>query len=145
MVQIDVGHDGKRKVLCICDCGRKKTVTARYLREKKTRSCGCLYKETRQNRKRYFTDDDKRKALKRNTYKTRKKNRKKYREYNRKYSRNLIKELSDTYLKRLFYDSGIKYKYITPEMIEERRHLIKFKRELKKIKETANEFFGDQS
>ena len=30
------------KWLCICDCGNKKIVVGRNLRENKTKSCGCL-------------------------------------------------------------------------------------------------------
>lgn len=33
--------------LCLCDCGNKKLVAARHLRDGGTRSCGCLGNETR--------------------------------------------------------------------------------------------------
>ena len=39
-----IDHNGykKRMVLCVCDCGNKKSVRLEYLRKQHTKSCGCL-------------------------------------------------------------------------------------------------------
>lgn len=36
-----------KKVVCVCDCGNTKTFDFYNLKKGKTKSCGCLYKETR--------------------------------------------------------------------------------------------------
>lgn len=43
------GKNHRRKIMwkCLCDCGNIKTITGEYLRSGRTRSCGCLQKETK--------------------------------------------------------------------------------------------------
>lgn len=42
-----VGRNKQRNCnwLCMCDCGKEKVVSSRYLRNGDTRSCGCLFSE----------------------------------------------------------------------------------------------------
>jgi len=44
-----VGHNARRVALwrCKCDCGKEKVIPAISLKRGESRSCGCLYKETR--------------------------------------------------------------------------------------------------
>lgn len=44
------GSGRERFWLCLCDCGTQHTVRARCLRMGGTRSCGCLYRESRKAR-----------------------------------------------------------------------------------------------
>ncbi len=46
---VHVQPNGKRSVvywLCVCSCGNLKTISGKHLRLGRTRSCGCLVKET---------------------------------------------------------------------------------------------------
>jgi hypothetical protein len=44
------GHNARRVALwlCKCDCGKEKIIPAISLRRGESKSCGCLYKETRE-------------------------------------------------------------------------------------------------
>jgi hypothetical protein len=44
--RVENGHFGRVRWLCQCDCGRQSVVYKYRLSEGKTRSCGCLYRET---------------------------------------------------------------------------------------------------
>lgn len=59
------GNRNQYKWECICDCGTKKTVTGELLRSGKTKSCGCLLKESRELMR---SKMDRRVALLRNLY-----------------------------------------------------------------------------
>lgn len=55
-----VGRNGQRQTqwLCLCECGNKVTVRAAYLKDGRTKSCGCLRREaTSVNSKQYNTYD----------------------------------------------------------------------------------------
>jgi len=74
-----------------------------------------------------------------------KEEKKRHREQARKRSVVLTKTLDSQYIERLLIQKhGINRNDVTKEMIEERRCLLIFKRELKKTKELANEFYRDQ-
>ena len=45
--RLTVMKEYKGKYLCKCECGNRKLIVARNLREGKTKSCGCLRKENR--------------------------------------------------------------------------------------------------
>jgi len=40
-----IGPKQNKKILCVCDCGTEKFVNIVYLKNNRTRSCGCLQKE----------------------------------------------------------------------------------------------------
>jgi hypothetical protein len=42
-------HRHERNFLCKCECGKETKVLLRYLRNGRTKSCGCLHKETVSN------------------------------------------------------------------------------------------------
>ena len=51
--------DGHKKWLCKCDCGKTTIVDGRDLRRGKTKSCGCLLRETAKTQKHCYKHGDK--------------------------------------------------------------------------------------
>ena len=47
VIENDRMEKGVRWALCICECGKESDVRVSDLRSGNTRSCGCLYKDTR--------------------------------------------------------------------------------------------------
>ena len=47
-IEMTIGKDGKSAVICICDCGKRKTVSLQNF-GRNTKSCGCLQKEVARN------------------------------------------------------------------------------------------------
>lgn len=45
------GKGNKKRVFCICDCGSKKEVNYQNIKNGKTKSCGCLFREIAAKRK----------------------------------------------------------------------------------------------
>jgi len=45
--QISPGGRVQKRVLCECDCGKRKTINLASIKRESTRSCGCLHKEAR--------------------------------------------------------------------------------------------------
>lgn len=43
--RVENSKDNRTQWLCVCDCGNKKYIIGKNLREGKTKSCGCLLKE----------------------------------------------------------------------------------------------------
>lgn len=44
---VGYNHQGRAVWFCKCDCGNYTKVVGRYLRSGETKSCGCLYRETK--------------------------------------------------------------------------------------------------
>ena len=59
------GNNNRIKWICICDCGKKHTITGDALRNGGTKSCGCLVGETNHKRKLKL---NRKEALLRNLY-----------------------------------------------------------------------------
>lgn len=49
--KIGTNNNGNAIWLCVCDCGKEKPVTQNHLIMKNTQSCGCLYKNNKNNLK----------------------------------------------------------------------------------------------
>lgn len=47
VIENDRMEKGVRKALCLCDCGEETDVNVSDIRSGNTKSCGCLYRETR--------------------------------------------------------------------------------------------------
>lgn len=118
--------------LCLCSCGNYTIVSSQSLRNGTTKTCGCLSAKIieygrllGQASRRIYKNNEERKEAHRNS--------------SLRFNRKSSKELMDGYVKnKINQKFGLSAKDITKEMIDMQRHILKSKRETKKIKENLN-------
>ena len=148
LIALSLASSGKKQGAqwdCVCDCGSKKTVAAHSLKRGLTRSCGCLYRQTRKNKRvsEQHIESRKRKNIRDRIERLkswRLSNAPQHQEELRKqrvWRHSVVANLSDSYIRELLTrGTPLSARDIPDDLTHAKRAYLKNLRELKKEKQS---------